>query len=148
MPQADRLAGRQRRLYGLAVRKRDPNAVVDQFQSELARSLTDWATLIAGVSAMPARRATMDAFNRAAVAFERFRSDWHIAAITRSASRFAVTRREGLERTLSDSGQGNLLPYVHLAVPAHPTLEQVADLLDATGGNVAIPNIDPVEGAG
>jgi hypothetical protein len=124
------------------VRKRNPNGVVDQFQDELARSLADWATLIAGVSAMPARRATMDAFNRAAVAFERFRSDWQIAAITRDASRFASSRRERLERTLSGNGEGNLLPYVHLAVPAHPTLEQVADLLDATGGNVAIPNID------
>lgn len=124
------------------MRKRDPNAVVDQFQDELARSLSDWRTLIAGVGAMPARRATMDAFNRAAVAFERFRSDWHIAAIAREASRFAITRREALVRTLNGGGQGNLIPYVHVAMPAHPTLDQVADLLDATGGNVAIPNID------
>ncbi|MDQ4071503.1 MAG: hypothetical protein M3088_01325, partial [Actinomycetota bacterium] len=41
-----------------------------------------------------------------------------------------------------ESGEGNLLPYVRVAVPAHPTLEQVADLLDATGGNVAIRTID------
>lgn len=138
--------GLRARRYGAAVRKRDPNAVVDQFLDELARSLTDWRTLIAGVGAMPARRATMDAFNRAAVAFERFRSDWHIAAIARDASRFAVTRRECLERTLKGGGQGNLLPYAHLVVPAHPTLDQVADLLDATGGNVAIPNIERWKG--
>lgn len=84
----------------------------------------------------------MDAFNRAAVAFERFRSDWHIAAITRDASRFAVTQQERLERTLNEGGQRTLVPYVHLAVPKHPTLEQAADLLDATGGNVAIANIE------
>ena len=87
------------------MRKRDPNTLVDLFQNELNRSLGDWAALLAVNRTQPsARRATMDAFSRAVVAFERFRSEWHIAAIARDAARFSESQEARLERVLKEAG--------------------------------------------
>ena len=123
------------------MRKRDPNAVIDQFQGELASSLSDWAALTEGTPAMIARRATMDAFARGAVAFERFRSEWHIAAITRDASTFRTRQLNRVQTALKETRRDNLADYVQVVLPRHPTLEQVSRLLDAEGANVSLPNV-------
>ncbi|WP_139804864.1 hypothetical protein [Rhodococcus sp. 1168] len=70
------------------VNTRDPNKVIDTFQAEIARSLQDWRDLQVKVNERGplAQRVSMDAFTRVAVAFEGFRSDWHLAAITKRVS--------------------------------------------------------------
>jgi hypothetical protein len=123
------------------MRKRDPNDLVDRFQTELATSVNQWQSLVdvAG-DARLARRATMDAFNRAAIAFELFRSDFHIAAITRDASAFEQAQQRRLEDVLRKDTPPRLalITYSRVTLPKHPTLAQVTELLDATGGNLSI----------
>jgi hypothetical protein len=127
------------------VRKRDPNAVIDQFQGELAASLSDWQATRArvGEGGPLAQRVSMDAFTRAAVAFERFRSEWHIAAIARNAAQFRAEQHNRVVLALKDAGWNELVPYLAavMAIEVHPTLEDVAALLDAQGGNVSIRSI-------
>jgi len=123
------------------VRKRQPNDLVVRFTDDLDLSLSDWRDLTADVPAVLARRATMDAFARAAVAFERFRSDWHVAAVTRDASAFRLGRQARVVDVLSKGEAKELLGYVQVFLPTHLTLEQVSGLLDPAGGNVSIPSI-------
>lgn len=123
------------------MRKRDPNAIIDQFQAELASTLADWRVLTGSTLGKVARRATMDASARAAVAFERFRSDWHIAAITRDASVFSPTQLNRAKEALKETKRDSLAPFIQVTIPTHPTLDQVGALLDATGSNVSLPNI-------
>lgn len=125
------------------MRKRDPNALIDQFQADLTISRNDRKRLCdAAPNVMLARRATMDAFARTAVSFERFRSEWHIAAITRDAREFADYQRRRVEVLLKGNDKASLLPYVSVNMPKHPTLEQVASLLDASGSNLSTPSVD------
>jgi hypothetical protein len=127
------------------VRKRDPNAVIDQFAHEVNASLADWrATRQAVGDGGPlAQRASMDAFTRLAVAYERFRSEWHVAAITRDATEFKASQRRRVEAALKETRRDGLVAYlpVALALPLHPTLDEVAKLLDPSGGNVSITGV-------
>lgn len=69
-------------------RKADPNDVVDDFQRFLGAARLNFASIVgelAGKSKLQ-KEASIDAFLRAAVGFETFRSDWHIAAITAASS--------------------------------------------------------------
>ena len=85
----------------------------------------------------------MDAFTRSAVGFERFRSEWHIAAIARDAARFRTTQRDRVVAALEETGRDQLVPYLPMGmgIDVHPTLDDVAAMLDATGGNLSIPTI-------
>lgn len=120
------------------MRKRSPDVVIDQFQDELRVALSDWGILMAGHTGAVAGRASMDAFTRIAVAFERFRSDWHIAAITRDSSAFAASQQRRAEVALDEGKRECLKPYMTISIPKHPTLEQVEGLLDPAGGNLSI----------
>lgn len=125
--------------------KRDPNKVIDQFQGDIKSSLSDLAATrkLVGTSGALAQRAAMDAFTRLAVSFERFRSDWHIAAITQDAGRFRDTQRHRVKVALEETDRAALVPYLPpaLTLPLHPTLEQVAGVLDAEGSNLSIPSV-------
>lgn len=123
------------------MRKRDPNVLVHQFRTDLASISADRELLSETAASRLAKRATMDAFTRTAVAFERFRSDWLIAAITRDASAFSGTQLRRAKAALEDTNRGALAPYLQVNIPKHPTLEQVGQILDASGGNVSIPSI-------
>lgn len=126
------------------MRKRKPNDVVRAFLGELANSLDDWDQVRDAIQTGQgdlARRASIDAFGRAAVSFETFRSDWHIAAINRDSSTFGATQFHRVECALVDTGRTSLKPYLSpLAIPKHPTLEQIAGILDAAQSNVSIAN--------
>jgi hypothetical protein len=124
------------------MRKRDPNDVIDQFRAEIAAARSDRISLIAGATLPLARRATMDAFTRAAVAFERFRSDWHLAAVTRDANTFKQWQLNRVKAALTETKRVMLIPYVRVDLPPHPTLAQVEELLDASGGNISLSSID------
>jgi hypothetical protein len=127
------------------MRKRDPDAVIDQFKAELAASLFDWGATQndVGEGGRLARRASMDAFTRMAVAYERFRSEWHIAAITRDASSFVAAQLRRVAAALEETDRDQLLPYLPagLALPKHPTLKEVGDILDPSGGNLSISGV-------
>ena len=69
-----------------------------------------------------------------------FRSDWHIAAATRDPSRLRTTIATEVDRALA--GRPELTecrPFVHVQLPAHPTLEQTRRLLDPAGRNISLP---------
>jgi hypothetical protein len=126
------------------MRKRDPNAVVSQFQSELASSLADLTSIHGkvGESGKLAQRASMDAFTRAAVAFEGFRSNWHIAAISRDATAFNKSQRNRVVAALTETDRGVLTAYVpSLALPLHPKLDEIGEILDPDRGNVSIKTL-------
>lgn len=124
------------------MRKRKPNDLVDQFRAEITTARSDRLGLIAGATRPLAQRATMDAFTRVAVAFERFRSDWHIAAIARDATTFKQSQLTRVESALTETKRAVLIPYIRVELPPHPTLAQVEELLDASGGNISLPSID------
>jgi hypothetical protein len=128
------------------VRKRDPNTVIDRFQTDIDSSLNDWRATRAtvGEGGTLAQRASMDAFTRMAVGYERFRSDWHIAAITRDASTFRGTQRHRVTEALRETGRDALIQYIPttLTLPIHPTLEEVGNVLDAAGANLSIPGVN------
>jgi hypothetical protein len=123
-------------------RKRDPNDVIDAFQGELSSSLALWTTIRAslGTTGEIAKRVSVDAFSRAAVAFEGFRSDWHIAAINRDSTAL----RAFLLSSVQAQVQGRfpaLVNRVQVDLPLHPTLQDVTDLLDPLGRNVSLPDM-------
>jgi hypothetical protein len=126
------------------VRKRNPNAAIDEFQTEIDASLTDWRDTrrLVGEAGRLAQRASMDALMRLAVAYERFRSDWHVAAITRDASNFNRSQQNRAEEALKGDSRRQLVAYLALGLPIHPTLADVGAILDPNGGNVPIPGIN------
>ncbi len=96
-----------------------------------------------GSTGQLAQRASLDAFTRLAVAFERFRSDWHIAAINTDASEFNDAQVRRITSQFEKPKLRPLLAYVSISVKtAHPTLEQIASLVDVTDGNLSINSAD------
>lgn len=126
------------------MRKRRPNDVIDQFQSELESARHDRDALTPAGTARPlAQRVTMDAFARAGVAFERFRSDWHIAAISRDATAFNKSQVDRVKAALVETGDKRALLAEHvkeLSLKPHPTLAAIEEILDAEGANLSVPD--------
>ena len=125
------------------MRKRNPNDVIASFRSDVHASLEDWSTVMASVRDQPVTLrsgVSRDAFFRLPVRWELFRSDWHIAAATRDPSRLRTTIATEVDRALA--GRPELTecrPFVHVQLPAHPTLEQTRRLLDPAGRNISLP---------
>lgn len=125
------------------MRKRNPNDVIIAFQSDVQASLEEWSAVITTVRDQPVtlrRGVSRDAFFRLAVRWELFRSDWHVAAATRDPSQLRTTIATEVDKALS--GRPELTecrPFVHVQLPAHPTLEQTRRLLDPAGRNISLP---------
>jgi hypothetical protein len=121
------------------VRKRDPNAVIDAFQAEVAASRSAFLTLLAAARALPValrRRLAQDSFFSLAVAFEVFRSDWHIAAVSRDLSVLANSLDSEVASVLS--GRQHIRgakAFVRVDIPRHLSLEQTRGLIDPDGSN-------------
>jgi hypothetical protein len=119
------------------VRKKDPNDVVDDF-GELAKdSLLTWQQMCnqlgdAGLK----KNASVDAFLNVVIGWESFLSDWHIAAINRDSSAFTAEAEQWIKRRIAE--RPALAPLLSLAIPKHPDLALVRDLLDPTGRNIAL----------
>lgn len=125
-----------------AVRKRDPNDVIDDYKALLDSSLTTWRATCQQVSTDALRKAaSADAFLNAAIGWETFRSDWHIAAINRDSSAFVLDLAERVEQSVAARWPG-LRNRVSLSVPVHPSLNLVRDLLDPEGGNISFGERD------
>jgi hypothetical protein len=119
-------------------RKRQPNDLIDAFKQDLLNSISDWTQICGqlGFSGALAKRVSVDTFVRAAVAFEGFRSDWHIAAIARDSSALAAHLTT---RARNAVGQNPVLAtLISVDLPKHPTLTQVADLLDPQHKNISL----------
>ncbi len=73
------------------MRKQNPNDVVEDFQVLIAASLSTWTQMCAQISGNELRKnASVDALLNAAIGWESFLSDWHIAAINRDSGPFVV----------------------------------------------------------
>jgi len=121
------------------LRKRDPNAVIDAFQNEVAASRSAFLTLLEAAKAVPIalrRRLAQDSFFSLAVAFEVFRSDWHIAAVSRDLS--TLSKSLGSEVAGVLAGRQHLRgakAFVRVDIPRHVSLEQTRGLIDPDGSN-------------
>lgn len=126
------------------MRKRNPNDVINQFQEELKSARDDRNALTLVGTARPlAQRVTMDAFSRVGVAFERFRSDWHIAAISRDSTAFNQSQVNRVKSALTEKGDKRavLAKYLkELNLGSHLTLSAIEEILDADGANLSIPD--------
>jgi hypothetical protein len=123
------------------VRKKNPNDVVAAFQAEVGAVVSDWSAMRTAIGASTgalAKRATVDAFTRVAVAFETFRSDWHIAAINRDSSTLQSKLTSYVHDQLKSSRYPSLASRVRVSLPAHPPLDLIQEILDPQGGNLSI----------
>jgi hypothetical protein len=121
-------------------RTRDPNDVVGAFASTVDSSLDVWQrtqVALAG-SSMDLRKAvSLDAFVRVAVAWEVFRSDWHIAAINRDSSAYRASTVARFRASTRDGRFEQLEPYVQITWPAHLSVSTVRRLLDPRERNIS-----------
>jgi hypothetical protein len=119
---------------GAIVRKRDPNRVISDFDALLDESLDTLRFLL---DTKPLARHVdvlcEDAFLRAAVGWEGFRSDWHLAAINRDSGELAKVLSEKVRLGIRPEA---LAKYVRVELPKHPTLEEISRLVDPDGRNV------------
>jgi hypothetical protein len=124
-------------------RKADPNDVIDEFQAFLDATRTNFGRIVQRLNGRPKlqKEASIDAFLRAAVGFETFRSDWHIAAINRDASVFGKTMRESIKSTVKSArdyrGASDL---ISVSLKKHPSVKVIRTIVDPLGRNVAFPD--------
>lgn len=124
------------------MRKRHPNDVIDSFRVASRTSLLEWTAVSQSVEHHPVALrggVSKDAFLRLAVRWEVFRSDWHIAAAARDATRLRMTIAAEVDKALAGRpGLAECRPYVQVGLPVHPTLRQTRRLLDPSGRNVSL----------
>ena len=123
------------------MRKQNPNDVVALFRGEITTILADWSALrtALGTTAGPlAKRGTTDAFTRIAVAFEGFRSDWHIAAINRDSQALQGKLLGYAQGQLKAGAYPELEQRVRVDLPTHPPLDLIRKLLDPIDRNLSI----------
>ncbi len=125
------------------MRKQNPNDVIEGFRDELGTIQTDWRairTAIGTTTGPLAKRATTDAFTRAAVAFEGFRSDWHIAAINTDSQAFRAMLTADAVALVKAGSYPTLASRLQIDLPLHPPLDLIRELLAARGDHLSIRN--------
>ena len=125
------------------MRKRDPNKVIDEYQDLLRTSITVWGEIgfRIGWEADYPKALSVDAFLRAAVGWESFRSDWHMAVINQDSSAYREALLARFKVSVEERWPG-LTGRVAVELPKHPSLGLLADLLDSRGFNVTFPDCD------
>jgi hypothetical protein len=121
-------------------RTRDPNGVIDQFKSLVDRSRDIWQrTQQALVNADSDLRksSSLDAFVRVAVAWEVFRSDWHVAAINRDITTYRSSVAARFQQSVKAGKFSQLEPFVQLGFPAHLSVAVVRQLVDPLERNIS-----------
>jgi hypothetical protein len=122
------------------MRKRDPNDVIDAFQSDAAASLDGWSEMLDALEDRDIdlrRRLSVDAFLRLAVSWESFRSEWYIAAINRDASQFRVDLQQRFRDSVRGGKLASLAPFVRIELPRHPALRTIESILDPDRRNIS-----------
>jgi hypothetical protein len=109
---------------------------VADYRKLLEDSLRSWGELSESTLRSHKLILCEDAFLRAAVGWESFRSDWHIAAINRDGTRFREDLKVTIDRLLDSRRYSAFKKYVHIALPTHPTLNELQDLLDPSHRNL------------
>jgi hypothetical protein len=124
------------------VRKKNPNDVIDDFKDLVSNSLSAWTQMCAQINGNELKKnASVDAFLNAAIGWESFLSDWHIAAINRDSTSFAADLQKRVEDSVSGRWRG-LKGRVTLSIPKHPSLDLVRELIDPEGGNISFGGKD------
>lgn len=122
------------------MRKKNPNDVIDDYKELLDDSLDTWRKVCAALDrAELKKRVSADSFLNAAIGWESFISDWHIAAINRSSSAFAqqlsLRAKESLRSRYPGLVENGL---VKIELPKHPALDLVKTLADPEGANLSM----------
>jgi hypothetical protein len=121
-------------------RKLDPDGEVDRFIAVIEDSLDLWKRTQQALesSDLALRKvASLDAFVRIAVGWEVFRSRWHIAAINRDSSAYRADVETRFRASVRSGRFGGLDPFVHVVLPAQPSVATVQRLLDPLGRNIS-----------
>lgn len=135
---------------GVCMNKRDPDQVVRDFTGFAGESIDEWASVTSAIRHLPARQqstVSRDAFVRVAVAWEVFRSDWHIAALAKDTSTLADTLDDEIRRRLRNAPSlKSVVPHLRLDIPKHVPLATARALIDPDGVNVDLSTKGAVGG--
>jgi len=126
--------------------KSDPSRVVDAFVTYLDDALADYLFL----RSIPQefwRVIAVDALLRAAVGFEAFRSDWHIAAIQRDASRYKPLEEVWARYRVAAAANPNPIQRAKAvafvdSLARNPDMDLVRALADPHGRNLDLSSFD------
>lgn len=125
------------------VNKPNLNLVIDRFQDEQKRQRSLYNSLRGVATNDVMREQSCNLVMVTARDWERFLSDWHIAAVARDSTTFANTLTDHLTKAVTKYGNERgapqlsvFSPTVH--VPAHPTQADVARALDGQGRNLPL----------
>lgn len=128
-----------------AMRKANPNVLIDEFIKRANSSLADWraidnAITTIGPGQLPLRRrAATDSFLALAISWESFMSSWFVAAVNREPR---TTLTELTKKLKSHATEKLNIPDEILApsllITKHLNLETVSTILDASGHNVVV----------
>jgi hypothetical protein len=103
-------------------RTRDPNDEIVDFDNAAARSIDLWArtqAALTGADLDVRKTVSLDAFIRVAVAWEGFRSRWHVAAINRDSSVFRTDIEQRFRASTRDGRFAELESHLHVSSPCH-----------------------------
>lgn len=122
-------------------RKPNLNLVIDRFQAEQKRQRDLYNSLRDVATSEAMREQSCNLVMVTARDWERFLSDWHVAAVACDSTTFANSLTDHLAKAVAkyanERGTPQLSvfsPTVH--VPAHPTLADIASALDGQGRNL------------
>jgi hypothetical protein len=121
----------------------DPNDVIEDF-AEVIASLQATYDALLGAARTDAlkKQVSVDVFLRAAVSFESFRSEWHIAAINQDASRFRECVQTSIRGTVSGAREyRGAAPRIVLDIPRYPSVAVIREIVDPLGRNVAFGDV-------
>jgi hypothetical protein len=80
---------------------------------------------------------SLDAFIRVAVAWEGFRSRWHVAAINQDSSVFRTDIEQRFRASTRDGRFAELEPHLHVSLPQQLSVAATERLLDPLGRNIS-----------
>lgn len=125
------------------VNKPNLDKIIDRFKDEQARQGILYNSMRGRASNEVMREQSCNLVMVTARDWERFLSDWHIAAVARDPSTFSATLTNHLAKAVKGYASKRGTPYLDvfsptLHVPAHPTLSDIASALDGEGRNLPL----------
>jgi hypothetical protein len=125
-------------------RKAEPNDIIEDFRADLEKVRLNLRELIGLIKQdRLLKEIAIDTFLRAAVSFETFRSDWHIAAINRDAAVFAKTLTKSIKGTVAGGRDyRGASDFVEPAIGKNPSVAVIRTIVDPLGRNVSFGKTD------
>lgn len=124
--------------------KKNPNLVIDRFQDDLDQTKSDSAKLDILIQSEPIefrRRMNANFFLYAATAWERFLSEWFVAAINTNPSVARNNLQQKLKKAAKDSGIDQSLLAASLISESHINIATVERFLKVEGYNYTAPEL-------